>query len=243
MDAAARAADALRDLNAATGVLAATIGGLTDAAVRAPSLLPGWTRGHVLTHLARNAEGSTRLLGWARTGVPSYEYESMQARAAAIEAGAGRPAAAAIADVRQAAAALGAAAAGMPAGAWQRVVRYTGGQERTADVIIGSRLAEVHIHHVDLDIGYQPHDWPAGFVSDMLRRVVTGLNERAQPMPALRLEGTDSGQGLGIGAVTPATAAVVGPDCEILAWLLGRSGGGPLTREPAGPLPAVPAIY
>ena len=96
---------------------------------------------------------------------------------------------------------------------------------------------------MDLDIGYQPHDWPAGFVSDMLRRVVTGLNERAQPMPALRLEGTDSGQGLGIGAVTPATAAVVGPDCEILAWLLGRSGGGPLTREPAGPLPAVPAIY
>jgi maleylpyruvate isomerase len=132
MDAAARAAEALRDLNAATGVLAAAIGGLTDAAVRAPSLLPGWTRGHVLTHLARNAEGSTRLLGWARTGVPSYEYESMQARAAAIEAGAGRPAAAAIADVRQAAAALGAAAAGMPAGAWQRVVRYTGGQERTS---------------------------------------------------------------------------------------------------------------
>jgi maleylpyruvate isomerase len=243
MDAAARAADALRDLNAATGVLAAAIGGLTDAAVRAPSLLPGWTRGHVLTHLARNAEGSTRLLGWARTGVPSYEYESMQARAAAIEAGAGRPAAVLIADVRQAAAAFADAATGMPAGAWQRVVRYTGGQERTADVIVSSRLAEVHIHHVDLDIGHQPRDWPAGFVSDMLPRIVRGLNERDQTMPALRLECTDTGQALSIGAVTSPTAVIAGPDCELLAWLLGRSGGSTLTREPPGALPVVPAIY
>ena len=41
----------------------------------------------MLTHLARNADGGTRLLEWARTGVPSYEYESVAARAAAIEQG------------------------------------------------------------------------------------------------------------------------------------------------------------
>jgi maleylpyruvate isomerase len=92
------------------------------------SLLPGWTRGHVLTHLARNAEGGTRLLGWARTGVPSYEYRSLAARAAAIEAGAGRPAAALIQDVRQTAGAFAAAATGMPEQAWQRVVRCTAGR-------------------------------------------------------------------------------------------------------------------
>jgi hypothetical protein len=51
-------------------------GSVPLAQVAGPSLLPGWTRGHVLSHLARNAEGGTRLLGWARTGVPSYEYES-----------------------------------------------------------------------------------------------------------------------------------------------------------------------
>jgi maleylpyruvate isomerase len=91
------AEEALQDLKVAADRLAGAIGGLSDAAVRAPSLLPGWTRAHVLTYLACNAEGSTRLLGWARTGVPGYEYESMAARAAAIEAGAARPAAEVIA--------------------------------------------------------------------------------------------------------------------------------------------------
>jgi hypothetical protein len=71
-------------LNAATACLVEDIDGLGEDDVRGPSLLPGWTRGHVLTHLARNAEGGTRLLGWARTGIPSCEYESVTARAAAI---------------------------------------------------------------------------------------------------------------------------------------------------------------
>lgn len=85
--------EVLRDLRSATDLLLDNIGSLADAAVGGPSLLPGWTRGHVLAHLARNAEGGIRLLGWARTGIPSYEYESLDARAAAIQAGATRPAA------------------------------------------------------------------------------------------------------------------------------------------------------
>src|SRR6202453_1526412 len=113
----------LLQLRSATADLIGAIGGLSDADVRAPSPLPGWTRGHVLTHLARNAEGGTRLLIWARTGVPGYEYESLDARAAAIEAGAGRPAQVLVDDVRQAAAAFDQAATDMPAEAWQRVVR------------------------------------------------------------------------------------------------------------------------
>ena len=63
--------EAATELGAATDSLIASIGGLTDADARGPSLLPGWTRGHVLTHLARNADGGTRLLGWARTAMPS----------------------------------------------------------------------------------------------------------------------------------------------------------------------------
>lgn len=74
----------------------------------------------MLTHLARNAEGGTRLLEWARTGMPGYQYESLEARAAAIEQGAGRPAAALVADVRSSADGFSAAAEGMPAQAWRR---------------------------------------------------------------------------------------------------------------------------
>src|ERR1700722_13535705 len=98
--------DVLASLESATGRLLDEIASLSDAAARQPSLLSSWSRGHVLTHLARNAEGSTRLLTWARTGVPSYEYESAEAGSAEIEAGAGRPAEVLIEDVRQTAAAL-----------------------------------------------------------------------------------------------------------------------------------------
>ena len=83
-------AQTLEMLAESTASLVASAGLLTDEQARGPSLLPGWTRGHLLTHVARNAEGGTRLLGWARTGVPSYEYRSVTARAAAIEEGAGR---------------------------------------------------------------------------------------------------------------------------------------------------------
>jgi maleylpyruvate isomerase len=59
----------LERLTTATDELLGQISGLAEADVREPSLLPGWTRGHVLSHLARDAEGGTRLLGWARTGI------------------------------------------------------------------------------------------------------------------------------------------------------------------------------
>ena len=36
------------------------IEGLTDDQVLRPSLLPGWTVGHVLTHVARNADSHVR---------------------------------------------------------------------------------------------------------------------------------------------------------------------------------------
>ncbi|HEX2301338.1 MAG TPA: maleylpyruvate isomerase N-terminal domain-containing protein, partial [Pseudonocardiaceae bacterium] len=73
-----------------------------------PSRLPGWTRGHVVTHLARNAEGLTRLLTWARTGVETPMYPSREARAADIEAGAGRPPAEQLDDLCRTAAAFAA---------------------------------------------------------------------------------------------------------------------------------------
>ena len=56
-------------IDAATSRLTAAAAGLTDAQAREPSRLPGWSRGHVLTHLARNADGLRNLLIWARTGI------------------------------------------------------------------------------------------------------------------------------------------------------------------------------
>src|SRR5260370_5494576 len=56
--------------------------------LRAPSLLPGWTRAHVLAHLARGADAMRNLLIGARSGQARPAYASAEAREAAIESGA-----------------------------------------------------------------------------------------------------------------------------------------------------------
>jgi maleylpyruvate isomerase len=63
---------------------------LSPQQVRSPSLLPGWSRGHVLTHLSCNADALTNLLTWARTGVESRMYATPAEREEGIQAGAGR---------------------------------------------------------------------------------------------------------------------------------------------------------
>ena len=116
----------LDEIDGATAQVLATAARFTDADARAPSLLPGWSRGHVLTHLARNADGGQRLLSWARTGVEAAEYPSMAARTAEIEAGAGRSASQLRDDVLTSAERFAAEYRRMPAEAWERTVRWTG---------------------------------------------------------------------------------------------------------------------
>src|SRR5512145_2600597 len=82
--------EAVGPVTAATQRLVRTAEQLDDDTVRLPSLCPGWTRAHVLTHVARNADALTNLLTWASTGVETPMYESAEARAADIEAGSPR---------------------------------------------------------------------------------------------------------------------------------------------------------
>jgi len=224
-----------------TAGLVAAAGGLTDAGARAASLLPRWTRGHVLTHLARNAEGGVRLLRWARTGVPGYEYPSLAARAADIEAGAGRPAALLAADVSATSAALAEAAAVMPPGAWEHPVTWTTGEQTPAELVVHARLAEVLLHHADLGTGYGPGDWPAAFTAERLPAVVAALTERGLAPLAARLDAADTGRSFCLGSPAADGTRISGTEADLLAWLLGRSEGGGL--DAPGPLPAVPSVY
>ena len=69
----------------------AAMTGRPGASPSVPSLLPGWTRGHVLTHIARNADSFVRVLEAARQGEVVTQYEGgVAGRNAAIEAGATR---------------------------------------------------------------------------------------------------------------------------------------------------------
>ena len=198
-------------LHEATNRLVRSLEALTDADVARPSLLAGWTIGHVATHLARNAEGIERLVGWAVSGVPTPMYDSLEAREADIAAGAGRAAAEIRDDVRDSAdrvqlALERLARAGDPA--LDRLVifgppRPGVSPDTAARTIPFRRLQEVEIHHLDLGLpSFRAQDWPPAFVERML----------------LFIHGRS-------GAVD-----VVGPPEDVLLWRLGRGTPDTVTR-------------
>ena len=75
-----------------TARLLAVVDKLGDEDLRGPSALPGWSRAHVIGHLARNAEALVRLATWAQTGVETPMYADREQRAAEIERSAALPA-------------------------------------------------------------------------------------------------------------------------------------------------------
>ena len=118
----------LPETEAATRRFLATLDALTDSELREPSLLPGWTRGHVVAHVCRNADAVTNLVRLAATGTASPMYLSQEARDAAVEEDAGRSAAAHRVDAAASAERFHAAARALPPDRWEvGVTRVPGG--------------------------------------------------------------------------------------------------------------------
>jgi maleylpyruvate isomerase len=221
----------MTDVDQATERLIRTAEGLDDGAMSAPSALPGWTVGHVLTHVARNADAYTNLLTWARTGVETPAYASPTARMDGIDAGAERPVAEQIADLREAHERLADAAAAMPAEAWTFFLAPTGA---SAAAVPWARLREVEVHHVDLGRGYSPEDWSDAFALRLLREIVTNMPDLDL---VLRPQGVEHTLTIGNPEGAP---EVSGPTRSIAAWLAGRADGSDLTVSPDGALPEPP---
>jgi maleylpyruvate isomerase len=210
----------LADLAAATERLLADLATLDDAGARSPSLLPGWSVGHVLTHLARNADGMVNLVVWAETGVPTPMYASFDARVADIEAGAGRPAADLVDDVAASAGRLAESLDrlhGFDDTRLDRLIQFGAPRpdeepDLPAYSIPSARMRELEIHHVDLGRpSYTPLDWPDEFVE----RTLLSIHASRGPVD------------------------VVGHPAEVLAWRLGR-GAGPTVLRRDGTAPGEP---
>ena len=220
----------LTDVDRATDNLLRAAADLDPAVVSAPSLLPGWTVGHVLTHVARNADAYTNLLTWARTGVETPAYASPAAREAAIAEGAGRPLREQLADIRAAHERFADAGAAMPAQAWTFQLDFI---KLPAAGVPWARLREVEVHHVDLGRGYTPADWSDAFALRLLREIVTTASADFPPM-ILRPYGIDHPLTIGTADNPP---VVGGPTKSLAAWLSGRGDGTDLTVSPDGELP------
>ncbi|GAA2960599.1 maleylpyruvate isomerase family mycothiol-dependent enzyme [Streptomyces enissocaesilis] len=226
--------DHVRDLvsvREATDRLLAATGKLDNAAVTQPSRLPGWTRGHVLAHVARNADALVNVL----EGRPMYA--DAQVRDADIEQGAPRPLAAQLEDVRDSAARFQEAAAA-PAD-WSRTVALRNGVTDAASRIPFRRLVEVELHHVDLGVGYELEDLP----EDFTEREIAFLAERFSghpDVPAIALNSTD-GRQWRTGSTEGGPVTVTGTAPGLLGWLAGRRDGAALDAAGA-PLPALPPL-
>lgn len=225
---------------AATGRLVASAAALSDDQMREPSLLPGWSRGHVLTHVARSGDGLVNLLTWAETGVETPQYPSQESRAADIEAGAGRTADELTADVASSAKAFFARARALPDEAWLTEVRAIRGPAHPAWFVLNRRLFEVEVHHADLGADYGPSSWPDWFVSDEMYRV-TGEYTQNPASPAAVLNDSISGRQYFLRTDDDSAATISGPGYALLAWLIGRESDAELSVDPTGPLPEIPS--
>jgi len=169
----------------ATQRLLGTARRLSGPELREPSLLPGWTRAHVIAHLARGADAMRNLLVGARAGQDRPAYVSTEARAAGIEHGAGLGAKELMADLADSAMALRTIYKQLPDGAWRFPVRVLDSQRFPAAQLLTRRLVEVELHHCDLGAGYGPADWPAAFAAMDLDEPMRSQRQdrlaRAQP--------------------------------------------------------------
>lgn len=188
--------------------LLADLDGRDDEWCRADSALPGWTRGHVLAHLARNAESHARMFAAASEGRETEQYKGGRpARNAAIEAGARRSARDLIADVRKTIYSLEAAWCSATATTWSGhgIKSHSGGARvRIVDLLL-MRWRETEVHHADLLASVSFADWTPDYVRLDLDYQVMQWRAR-KPM------------GL---TVLPEQALKLAPH-DRLAWLLGR---------------------
>jgi maleylpyruvate isomerase len=178
---------------AAHQAMLADVDDLTDDVARRPSLLPGWSVGHVLTHLARNADSLAGMFEGAERREVTPQYPSADARNADIEAGAGRSAAALVGDLRSSIWRLEGTWASASATAWSGHGLNMSGRVAITELPF-RRWGETVIHHADLGLEYTPAHWPAEFVRLEARRL-TMLWASRRPMgmtelpdPALQLD-------------------------------------------------------
>ena len=196
-------------LRAAHGDLVQHLDALAGTPAADPSLptaLPGWTRGHLLTHISGNARSFLRQLAGAARGEPAERYPGgIDFRDREIVDGATRTWPELVDDQRSSSAELDAALAEHTR--WDVPgINHDGSELATSDVPF-RRWRETLVHHADLgDPGFTADDWPIEYVREELRRL-TMLWDARRPMGATGLP----------------HQALAAPETTRLLWLMGRA--------------------
>ena len=227
--------DHVRDLASvrdATERLLTAAAKLDNASVAEPSRLPGWSRGHVLAHLARNADALVNVLA----GRPMYS--SAEVRDTDIERDAPRPLDVQLTDVRESAARF--QDTGAEPADWSRTVELRNGVTDSASRVPFRRWVEVELHHVDLGIGYELEDLPEEFTEREIAFLADRFSGHSD-VPPTRITDHARAWSTGRAAEGGFDITVTGPAPDLLGWLSGRRDGSALSTA-GGPLPALPPL-
>jgi maleylpyruvate isomerase len=210
-------------------------GRIDDRIARRPSLLPGWTVGHLVTHLARNADSHAGMVEAAAQGEIRDQYPGGQAqRDRAISAGAGRPAAVLADDLVTAITRLERAWDNTHVDGWRTGLGRTGhhGPVTLADLVF-YRWREADLHLVDMGAadlgGTRWEDLNPAYVDAEWHWTTRGLGSRVPAANTLVLApGDRPSRAFGAG---PELVVVDAPSLVTLRWLTGRGGGHPSWPE------------
>ncbi|MYB27701.1 MAG: maleylpyruvate isomerase family mycothiol-dependent enzyme [Acidimicrobiaceae bacterium] len=216
----------LDDLRASHAMFRSLVRGLSLDAPAGPSLLPGWSRAELITHLCRNADGMSGMLEGALNGQIVAMYpEGMDKRNADIAAGRGATLGDLIDDMAGSFARLEALWDRMDDQAWERPVQWRQ-IEGPAWATIRMRWQEVEVHAVDMDVGRGLEALPEALADELARIAVESVPSRLDSQGAgieVRHPGLPGGyRRFGSGSDL---TVVDGVPAQILAWLLGRHAG------------------
>jgi len=158
-----------------SGMVMATVGSLAEDEIGRPSKCEGWTRAHVIAHLARGADAMTNLATWAVTGREIPAYESREKRNADIDAGAKQSAAELVADLEQANARLLEAFQALKDGVLVETLPTLFSGDINALSLPARRTTELIIHHDDLDTTWEWHEADTDSILDAIEVCVRRL--------------------------------------------------------------------
>lgn len=215
----------------AEALVAKFVSGLSADEVAAESLLPDWSRGHVLSHLANNARGLSNLIDWALTGVQKDMYVSVEQRGLDIENDSKRPGKEIVADFLEQSKIFA-----------EKLDRLIAGPLLSEEVVLGNgshvhpheiltlRERELLVHLVDLGLDYKANDWNLDWSIKTLKSVSAG--KRKERVNFRLLIAGDHTWTMDQNGMTD----IFGTPQSLAAWLMGREPDDKLVTSDGSPL-------
>ena len=231
---------ALLQARRGTAFFARKLNELTDDELDGGSLLPGWTRRHVVAHVGYNARAIARLVEWAATGVETPMYPSVEVRNHEISFGATLSPTALRILFDHSAVHLSVEWRDLPDRDWSNEVKTVQGRTVPASETVWMRTREVWIHAVDLGNGATFADIPEPVLARLLRDITGAWHARGTDAGlVVRVTGMDGAFG-DIDAPNP--TIISGPLPAVVEWAAGRGTDGVTAsgRAATDEVPAAP---